>query len=100
MEVGRARVVLAVDEGLERALLLGRAAQLQQHVLDREIVGEGAAVVRRRGFGAQPPCRTTRLDSSMRSVISARGGGSCATAAPATMVPTMKASAADRIPVI
>src|SRR5215831_8776867 len=45
VKVGRARGVQFVQELLKGLLLLGRALELQEHVLEREAVGNGSAVV-------------------------------------------------------
>ena len=51
MEVWRAIGVEFVDELLEGLFLFRRALQLEQHVVHGEIVGHGAAIVRRPRFG-------------------------------------------------
>ena len=45
MKVRRALGVEFVDELLQRLLLLGRPAQLQQHVLQQKVIGDWATIV-------------------------------------------------------
>jgi len=60
MEVWRTLRVERVEKLLEREFLLGRALQLEQHVVHSEIVHHGAAIVRgpRFGTGVAGDCNT------------------------------------------
>src|SRR5207245_1524686 len=50
MEIGRTLGLEFVEKLLERHFLLGRALQLEQHVVHLEIAGYSAAIVRRACF--------------------------------------------------
>jgi len=52
VEIGGARRVKFVDELFHRLLLLGGAVQQEQHVLHREVAGDGAAIIFKYGFRA------------------------------------------------